>query len=55
MINAQLENLKTDSAELQRFADRLHKEGNHELVRKIVAKKNYLNKRIEKVYGEMSR
>lgn len=54
MISAQLEKLRKDSVELQRFADRLRKEGNHELVKKIVAKKNYLNQRIENVYGEMT-
>jgi len=53
MINNQLEKLQNDSAELQIFADRLSKEGNYELVKKIIAKREYLNKRIETVYGEL--
>lgn len=53
MINNQLEKLQNDSAELQIFADKLSREGNHELVKKIIAKREYLNKRIEKVYGEL--
>lgn len=53
MISTQLEKLRKDSAELQKFAEKLRKEGDHELVKKIVSKRNYLNQRIEKVYGEM--
>ena len=51
MINNQLEKLQNDSAELRIFADKLFREGNHELVKKIIAKREYLNQRIEKVYG----
>lgn len=52
MIHYQLENLQRDSAELKTFADKLKKEGNYELVKKVVAKKQYLDLRIEKVFGQ---
>ena len=49
MINTQLEKLRKDSAELQKFAEKLRKEGDHELVKKIVSKRNYLNQRIASI------
>jgi hypothetical protein len=51
MVDYQLENLQRDSAGLRAFADKLEKEGNHELVKKVVAKRKYLDLRIEKVFG----
>lgn len=53
MINNQLEKLQRDSAELQMFAEKLREEGNYELVKKIIAKRKYLDNRIEQVYGEL--
>lgn len=51
MVHKQLEKLQRDSAELQVFAEKLKKEGNHELVKKVIAKREYLDNTIQKVFG----
>lgn len=51
MVHKQLEKLQRDSAELQIFAEKLKEEGNHELVKKVIAKREYLDNRIQKVFG----
>lgn len=50
-MNNQLEKLKRDSVELVNFVNKLEKEGNHELVKKVIGKKEYLNQRIQEVFG----
>lgn len=49
MIHQQLEKLKKDSKELNDFMKKLELEGNYELIKKVMGKREYLERKIEEL------
>jgi phage shock protein A len=48
---SKLERLQLDSSNLQNFVEQLTEEGNQSLAQKILAKKQFLDERIEKLFS----
>lgn len=47
MVNTQIERLKTDSRNLDNYAEKLKKQGRTDTMHKILKKKSFLDKSIE--------
>ena len=49
MISTQIERLQKDSSQLDNFIRELREEGNYDRARKIVAKKEFLDSRLNEI------
>lgn len=49
MVYSQIERLKKDSNELDLYARKLQKKGHFDRAKKIIQKRDFLNKRLEKI------
>jgi len=54
MTHLQIERLQNDSAELERFAKSMKREGKHDLVEKIKEKKEFIDKHLEKYLDKVA-